>query len=76
MICCNVCHSKLTLTDTVTIDDLYTLYHQQCFKPDYSFILEVDTYQNIINRYSFFRENPLPQISITLKPPLLQIEKV
>lgn len=52
MFCCNRCHKELQLTDTVTMDDLYTLYHQQCFTPIYSYIIDIDTYQNIINRFS------------------------
>ena len=55
-ICCRSCHEPLRDTDIVVMDILNGLCHYTCLEIHPSLIKDIDTYQNIQEKYDFFRE--------------------
>ena len=51
MICCGVCHNKLQNDNLVTMDFFYTLRHYTCLGIEFDLVIDIDTYENIKNKY-------------------------
>lgn len=55
-ICCGSYHEPLQNTDIVVIDIPNGLCHYICLEIHPSLIQDIDTYQNMQEKYDFFRE--------------------
>lgn len=61
-ICCNICHTPINDNNSIVMNNSYTFYHRHCFNftmENYCEILEICSFKNIKEKYSFFNDEAI-----------------
>lgn len=53
---CPECKLEVRDDDMIVLDEMNTINHKNCYKYAVKYIKDMGTYQEIINKYPFFRE--------------------